>query len=240
MILIHSFQFLLQLIEQEVNWKQRWLPNFQIWKNFARESDVTSVLYSIPGNMGVYEQTRVVLLQLPKKYCSKKMNVTLVRSTFIISLHFIAVEFIHLYSIIAVFSNFRFFYHHRAFKYLAQHNLLIKFPTGGKNLPYYDQHLQMWVETFPWRSQNCILPKVSQCQKMPENPIPNLITMLTLLAVFISWHFSLSLYFNGAIAYLDISRHSFPYLHTLSRVVCQSESSMKSQSELRISYSRGG
>ena len=50
--------------------------------------------------------------------------------------------------------------------YLAQHILLIKFPTGGKNLPYYDQYLQMWVETFPWRSQKCILPKVSQCRKM--------------------------------------------------------------------------
>ena len=52
--------------------KLRWLPNFQIWKNFARESDVTSVLNSIPGNMGVYEQTRVLLLHLPKTYCSKK------------------------------------------------------------------------------------------------------------------------------------------------------------------------
>ena len=108
MILSHPFQFLLQLIEQKIIWKQRWLPDFQIWKNFARESDVTSVLYSIPGNMGVYEQTRVHLLHLPKTYCWK-MNVTLVWSTFIISLHFIAVEFIHLYSIIAIFSKYRFF-----------------------------------------------------------------------------------------------------------------------------------
>ena len=69
MILIHPFQFLLQLIEQKIICKQRWLPDFQIWKNFARESDVTSVLYSIPGNMGVYEQTRVHLLHLPKTYC---------------------------------------------------------------------------------------------------------------------------------------------------------------------------
>ena len=51
---------------------QRWLPNFQTWQNFARESEVTSVLYSIPGNMGVYEQTRVLLLHLPKTFCSKK------------------------------------------------------------------------------------------------------------------------------------------------------------------------
>ena len=81
--------------------------------------------------------------------------------------------------------------------YLAQHILLIKFPTGRKNLPNYDQHLQMLVETFPWRSQNCILPKVSQCQKMShyaEKPysqsyyIADLIScfyFLTLFAIFI-------------------------------------------------------
>ena len=44
-----------------------------------------------------------------------------------------------------------------------------------------------------------------KCPTMPKNPITNLITLLTLLAVFISCHFSLSLYFYGAIAYLDIS-----------------------------------
>ena len=166
-------------------------------ENFARESDVRSVFYSIPGNMGVYEQTRLLLLHLPKTYCSKKINVTLVRSTFNISLHFIAVELIHSYSINAIFSNYRFFYHHRAVKYLAQNILLVKFPTGGKNLPYYDQHLQMWVETFPWRSQNCILLKVSQCQKMSHYAgkpyfqsyyIADLIScfyFLTLFAIFI-------------------------------------------------------
>ena len=44
-----------------------------------------------------------------------------------------------------------------------------------------------------------------KCPTMPKNPITNLITLLTLLAVFISGHFSLSLYFDEAIAYLDIS-----------------------------------
>ena len=80
------------------------VAQFQIWKNFASESDVTSVLCSIPGNMSVYEQTRVLLLHLPTPQCIvKKMNVTLVSSTFNISLRFIAVEVIHSYSIIAIF-----------------------------------------------------------------------------------------------------------------------------------------
>ena len=105
MILIHSFQSLPQLIEQEINWKQQWLPNFQIWKNFARESDVTSVLCSIPGKMGMYEETKGLLLHLPKTYCSKKNEITLAWSTFSISVHFIPVELLHLYSIIAISSN---------------------------------------------------------------------------------------------------------------------------------------
>ena len=113
-----------------------------------------------------------------------------------------------------------------------------------KNLPYYDQHLQMWVETFPWRSQNCILPKVSQCRKMSHYAekryyqsyyIADLIScfyFLSLFPIFILWRsYSISWY---------ISRHSFPYLYTLRQVVCQSESSMKCQSELRINYSGGG
>ena len=37
-----------------------------------------------------------------------------------------------------------------------------------------------------------------------ENPIPNLKTLLTVLAILISWPFSPSLYFDEAIAYLDI------------------------------------
>ena len=150
---------------------------------------------------------------------------------------------IHLYSITAIFSNYRFFYHHRAVKYLAQQILLIKFPTGGKNLPTMINICKCGWKHAPGAHKIAFYPKshsVKKCPTMPENPISNLITLLTLLAVFISWHFSLSLYFDGAIAYLDISRHSFPYLHTLRRVVCQSESSMKSQSELRISYSRVG
>ena len=72
MILIQSFQFLPQLIEQENSIKQRGLSRFQMWKNFARDSDVTSVLCSISGYMGMYEQTKDLLLHLPKRYCSKK------------------------------------------------------------------------------------------------------------------------------------------------------------------------
>ena len=45
MILIHSFEFLPQLIEQEI--------------------------FSIPGNVGMYEQTKGLLLHLPKTFFQK-------------------------------------------------------------------------------------------------------------------------------------------------------------------------
>ena len=138
--------------------------------------------------MGVYEQTRVLLLHLPKRIVQKNER----HSRLINIHHFFAFFSSRDYSFIQYFCNFSnkiFFYHHRAVKYLAQHIVLIKFPFGGKNLPNYDQRLQMWVKHSPGAHEIAFYPKshrVKKCPTMPENPIPNLITLLTLLAVFIS------------------------------------------------------
>ena len=143
------------------------MSNFQIWKNFARESDVTSVLCSIPGSVGMYEQTKGLLLHLPKTYCSKKGN----HSRLINIQHFFTFYSSGIDSFIQYkcnFFQFKIFYHHRGVKYLAQHILLIQFPTGGKNFPYYDQQLRKWVEIFPWVLvlTKLLLAKISECRKM--------------------------------------------------------------------------
>ena len=81
----------------------------------------------------------------------------------------------------------------------------------------------MLVETFPWRSQNCILLKVSECRKFRTVP-------KTLHLILIHCRiYSLPSY---------IDNHSAQYLSTLSQVVSQSESCKSTRLESSANQNR--